>query len=155
MSVQAILRTRAELAMKPPFIRRSDSTAHNRAVNSPACPPFRSLRPGAAVLALALLAAGPAPAGDDRRDHERARAAVQSGQVLPLGTLLQQLQRTHPGQVLEVELERDSGRWVYELKLLQPGGRLLKLELDAATGTVLKARARGATRAPEPPPPAP
>ena len=56
---------------------------------------------------------------------------------------------------LMVELEREGGRWVYELKLLQPGGRVLKLELDAATGAVLKARARGATRAHEPPSPAP
>jgi hypothetical protein len=147
---------RPEPAVKAAFMRRSDSGADNRTVDSPACPPSPSLRPGAAaLLVLALLAAGPAPAGDDRRDHERARAAVQSGQVLPLATLLQQLQRSHPGQVLEVELEREGGRWVYELRLLQPGGRVLKLELDAATGAVLKARARGATRAPEPPPPAP
>jgi uncharacterized membrane protein YkoI len=44
--------------------------------------------------------------------------------------------------VLEVELERDDGRWIYELKLLQGGGQLLKLELDAATGQVLKVRSR-------------
>ena len=52
----------------------------------------------------------------------------------------------HPGQVLEVELERKaaagSGRWVYEIKLLQPSGGLLKLEVDAASARVLKARAR-------------
>ncbi len=100
------------------------------------------------MLALLLLVPG-AHAGGDRererdRDHERARAAVQAGQVLPLATLLQQLQRSHPGQVLEVELERDDGRWIYELKLLQGGGQLLKLELDAATGQVLKARSRPA-----------
>jgi uncharacterized membrane protein YkoI len=84
---------------------------------------------------------------DRERDHERARAAVQAGQVLPLATLLQQLQRSHPGQVLEVELERDDGRWIYELKLLQGGGQILKLELDAATGQVLKARSRPAPSA--------
>lgn len=133
-------------------MRRSDSGADNAAVDSLPCLPLPSLRPGAAVvLVLAMLAAGPAAAGEDRRDHERARAAVQSGQALPLATLLQQLQRSHPGEVLEVELERQGGRWVYELKLLQPGGRLLKLELDAATGAVLKARARDGARAPEPP----
>ena len=48
------------------------------------------------------------------------------------------MEREHPGQVLEVELEQEDGRWVYEVKLLQAGGRLMKLELDAGTGAVLK-----------------
>lgn len=133
-------------------MRRSDSNADNRRVNTP-CPRHHrpAWRPGLVVAWLVLLAwagAPPAQARDDARepahDHERARAAVQAGQVLPLATLLQRLQRSHPGQVLEVELEHDDGRWVYELRLLQPGGRLLKLELDAATGAVLKARPREA-----------
>lgn len=75
-------------------------------------------------------------------DHDRARAAVQAGQVLPLKTVLERLEREHPGQVLEVELEPEGGRWVYEVRLLQPGGRLVKLELDAGTGTLLKRRER-------------
>ena len=41
-----------------------------------------------------------------------------------------------------MELEREDGRWVYEIKLLQPGGRLVKLEVDAATGQVLRLRER-------------
>jgi uncharacterized membrane protein YkoI len=76
-------------------------------------------------------------------DHDRARDAVQAGQVLPLKTVLERLEREHPGQVLEVELERDDGRWIYDVKLLQAGGRLVKLELDAASGAVLKRRDRG------------
>lgn len=99
----------------------------------------------AAFLLFALLAAMAAvPVGADS-DQDRARAAVQSGQVLPLRTVLERLEREHPGQVLEVELEQqehDGGRWVYEIKLLQGGGRLLKLELDASTGEVLKRRVR-------------
>lgn len=102
-----------------------------------------------AVMLAAVLAA-PAARADDRRDHERARAAVQAGEVLPLPELLHRLQRTHPGQVLELELEREDGRWIYEVRLLQPGGQLVKLEVDAATAQVLQARPRRA----EPPRPA-
>ncbi|HMS80762.1 MAG TPA: PepSY domain-containing protein, partial [Burkholderiaceae bacterium] len=65
-----------------------------------------------------------------------------AGVVLPLRTLVERLAREHPGEVLEVELEREDGRWVYEIKLLQPGGRLVKLEVDAATGQVLRLRER-------------
>ncbi|MDO9092129.1 MAG: PepSY domain-containing protein [Rubrivivax sp.] len=92
-----------------------------------------------AVLATAL--ALPAAQASER-DHERARAAVQAGEVLPLATLLERLQRTHPGQVLELELERDNGRWIYEVKLLQANGQLMKLELDASTAQVLQVKRR-------------
>lgn len=71
-------------------------------------------------------------------EQDRARAAVQAGEVLPLRSLLERLEREHPGQVLEVELEQEDGLRIYEVKLLQPGGRLVKLELDAASGTLLR-----------------
>jgi uncharacterized membrane protein YkoI len=148
-----------EPAVKASFIAGSASRADNRGVNKPRHAQRRRARlragAGAVVALAALLAALPAPATDGRRaephDHERARAAVQAGAVLPLATLLQRLQRSHPGQVLEVELEQEHGRWIYELKLLQPGGRLLKLELDASTGAVLQTRARDTAPAPKSP----
>ena len=82
-----------------------------------------------------------APAHADS-DQDRARAAVQAGQVLPLKTLLERLERDVPGQVLEVELEQEGERWTYEVRLLQAGGRLVKLNVDAATGEVLQRRDR-------------
>lgn len=94
---------------------------------------------------IGLAALLPAPLarahGDD--DHERARAALRAGEVLPLATLLERLQRSHPGRVLAVELERDNGRWVYEVKLLQADGQLLKLALDARSGELLSQRRKG------------
>lgn len=93
----------------------------------------------------ALLACGflAAPVwASDRDDHERAMQAVQAGQVLPLTTVLERLGREHPGQVLEVELERDFGQWIYEIKLLSADGQLLKLKLDAGTAAVLGMKVR-------------
>jgi uncharacterized membrane protein YkoI len=75
-------------------------------------------------------------------DHDRARAALQSGEVLPLATVLERLQRRDPGEVLGVELEREDGRWVYEIRLLRPGGQLVRLELDARTADLLRERRR-------------
>jgi uncharacterized membrane protein YkoI len=83
-----------------------------------------------------------APPAAHLPDQDRARAAVQAGQAMPLKNVLEQLAKDHPGQVLEVELEHEHGRWVYEIKLLQAGGRLVKLELDAATGEVLRRKLR-------------
>ena len=95
-----------------------------------------------ALLAL-LLSIGSIPAAVSRegRDHDRARAALQAGEILPLSTVLERLGREQPGQVLEVELERDQGRWIYELKLLEAGG-LVKLKIDARSGEVLERRER-------------
>ena len=75
-------------------------------------------------------------------DHDRARRAVQAGQVLPLPTVLERLQREVPGQVLEVELEQERERWIYEIKLLTPAGQLTKVKLDARTAEVLRVRSR-------------
>lgn len=96
-------------------------------------------------LAVTFALATASPLAQARRDgdHDRARAAVQAGEALPLPAVLKQLERSHPGQVLEVELEREDGRWRYEVKLLQADGQLLKLVLDARTGAVLSERRRG------------
>lgn len=94
-----------------------------------------------AVMLLATLTGGPAAAGGkDDHDHDRARAAVRAGEVLPLPVLMERLQRTHPGEVFDVELEREDGRWIYELKLLEVGGRLIRLEVDAGTAEVLEVK---------------
>lgn len=79
-------------------------------------------------------------------DHDRARQALEAGEVLPLGTILERLERDHPGQVIDVELdlEKRDGveRWVYEVKLLRKGGALVKLEVDARTGGVISRKVK-------------
>lgn len=93
----------------------------------------------AAWLALGVL--WPATSwASDRDDHNQARAAVESGQVLPLKTVLAHLERQRPGNVLEVELERKGSGWVYEIKLLEANGQLARIKLDAKTGQILSAK---------------
>ena len=66
--------------------------------------------------------------------------------VAPLRSLLAQVHEDYPGQVLEVELEREEyGKgdiWVYEIKLLTAKGRVLKLEYDAVNLELLKIKGR-------------
>ena len=92
------------------------------------------------VLCLAALPAAAMAGGD--HDHDRARRAVEAGQVLPLPAVLEHLQRAVPGQVLEVELEQEGGRWIYEIKLITPAGQLTKVKLDARTAEVLRVKPR-------------
>jgi uncharacterized membrane protein YkoI len=88
----------------------------------------------AAVLSI-LLCTSPTQADDD---HEVARRAVQRGELLPLAKILEVMEREYPGRVLEVELDRDDGRYLYEIEVLLNDGRVIELTYDGKTGKVLE-----------------
>ena len=96
---------------------------------------------------LTALAAGAAwmipPAYSDDSDHELARQALQEGKVMPLRAVLDQVERSHNGQVIKIEFEHDDGRFIYELRLLHPNGEVSKLKVDAMDGRVLSVRRKG------------
>ena len=98
----------------------------------------------ALLLAAAVLAAPATLLAD--RDHDAARRALEDGKVLPLRRILDAAESQFGGSALEVELDDDDGRWIYEVKLLAPGGRIVKLKLDAATAEVLSAKGAGLGR---------
>ena len=92
------------------------------------------------ALAVAAATAGTAAQAAERGhgDHDLARQALERGQVLPLRTVLEKVEREYQGQVLKVEFEHDDGRFLYEIRLLQQDGRMAKLKIDAVDGRVLK-----------------
>lgn len=75
-------------------------------------------------------------ASDD--DREAARKLLQSGEILPLETILEKARAIQPGQVLEVEFESKRERYLYELEILDEAGVVYELKLDARTGELLK-----------------
>lgn len=75
-------------------------------------------------------------ASDD--DREAARKLLQSGDILPLETILEKARVVQPGQVLEVEFESKRERYIYELEILDEAGVVYELKLDARTGELLK-----------------
>jgi uncharacterized membrane protein YkoI len=103
----------------------------------------------AVLLTAFLLVAWAAPGRADGGDHERARRALEAGEVLPLRTVLDRVESEHPGQVMEVELEREDGVWIYEIKLLRADGALVKLEIDARDGSLRRVKERTKERAKE------
>lgn len=88
------------------------------------------------LAALALMALAP-NALADRVSHDEALRAVQAGQALPLARIMQIALQHAPGEIVEVELERDDGRLIYEVEVLGASGRVRKVEIDARTGAVL------------------
>lgn len=74
---------------------------------------------------------------DQDHSHDRARRATAAGEILPIAAIYERARLAGLGRILEAELDRSHGRWVYEIKVLSPEGRLFELKLDAATGRVL------------------
>lgn len=70
-------------------------------------------------------------------DYEMATEAVTRGDFMPLDQILDIVSLSHPGRLVELDLEMENGRWVYEVELITPQGRLIEVELDAATGDIL------------------
>ena len=88
------------------------------------------------TLALAILLASPAGAGQDD-----ARRAVRSGEARPLSEILSGLSGRYPGRVLDADIaERGGGEWTYGIRLLDPRGRVVELDVDARSGRVLRER---------------
>jgi uncharacterized membrane protein YkoI len=85
-----------------------------------------------AAMGVLLASAVPAPARADG-DHDRARRALEAGDIVGLDKLLAAVARDQPGRVVDVELERKGGSYVYEIKLIAPDGNRRKIKYDART----------------------
>ena len=74
------------------------------------------------------------PRDRDHGDNDRARAALQRGEILPITRILPMVAQHLPGDVVEVRLDTRRGRLDYEIKVLTPSGQVRRLLLDARTG---------------------
>ncbi|AJO79575.1 MULTISPECIES: PepSY domain-containing protein [Pseudomonas] len=91
-----------------------------------------------AKVALALLAFCSLALARDL-DQDEALRLRQQGVILPLEQLLQQALDRHPGaRLLEAELEEKHDVYIYEVELLTVDGVVRELDLEAATGRLLK-----------------
>lgn len=70
-------------------------------------------------------------------DYEEAQQLREAGTILPLEKILQKLQATHPGKVLEVELENKHGQLVYEIEILDSKGNVSKVKVNAKSGELI------------------
>jgi uncharacterized membrane protein YkoI len=93
-----------------------------------------------ALLLVVLLAvcAPPASARDRDRDQDRARNALLQGEIRPLSAVLKTVRDKVPGEIIEIELDREDTGWVYEVKVLTSNGRRKKVDVDAHSLDILK-----------------
>jgi hypothetical protein len=133
----------AEPVLNLPFIGGSGRARYNGGREQTMSTCRSHLAWSAACLAVLLLGCAGVAAARDDKDHDRARQAVQAGEILPLKLILERVGIAHPGQVMDVELERSDGRWQYEIRILAAGGTMSRLLVDARDGSVVDRKAIG------------
>ena len=80
--------------------------------------------------------------GKSREGHDIAREALERGEILPLETVLSEVRKAIRGEVVGVELEREHGTWVYEIKIIASGNFIVEVSVDARTAKVLETRGK-------------
>jgi uncharacterized membrane protein YkoI len=90
----------------------------------------------ATLAAVAILGSAFIPARADDDDAGRVRQAVEKGEIRPLSEILAVTREKLPGDVIGVEIEREDGRWRYELKVIDDQGHLFEVYVNAQSAVV-------------------
>jgi len=77
-----------------------------------------------------------ARADDDVTPADAARMQ-KSGEIISEEDLLKRVHSEFPGKVVETELERKGGRYIYEVEVVSEKGVKRELQFDAKTGELL------------------
>ena len=89
------------------------------------------------VISMVLAPLHAATADDD---HIEARRLLDSGEILPLEVILNNVRQTFPGTILDVELETEDGHIGYEVEILGPDGIVTEVYINARNGKVLSVK---------------
>lgn len=97
---------------------------------------FAAVLAASALPGVASAQRGPDSLGADwRARQDQARGGVQSGQLVPLGRVIEQIGRRTPGRVLDAGLEGPN----YRVRWATTDGRRIDFIVDARTGQILSA----------------
>ena len=70
-------------------------------------------------------------------DHIEAKRLLNSGEIMALDDILKIIKQTYPGKLLEVELEKEHKKIVYEVEILGTDGIVREIYIDAKTGKLI------------------
>ncbi len=74
-------------------------------------------------------------------DQDKAMAAVRSGEIVPLASVLKTVEKSVPGDVLNIDLSHDVvGSWNYKITVLTPQGYYRDVNVDAGSNNVTSIR---------------
>jgi len=72
--------------------------------------------------------------------QDKAREAMKSGRIVSLSVIRKQVQKNFPGKIIDVRLFEPKNKnlpYIYRVKVLRKDGKLLILNLNAATAQIV------------------
>lgn len=87
---------------------------------------------------LALLLAVPVMLYADDIGQSEARKLREAGTILSLSDIIDIAYGYKRGEVIDSELERDDGMYIYEIEILDDSGRVWELDFDASSGEIIE-----------------
>ena len=70
--------------------------------------------------------------------HNQVKALLDSGKIISAEALIKDAMKRKAGRLLELELEVEEGRYMYEVEIIDDQGVVWELYYDARTGEFLK-----------------
>ena len=86
---------------------------------------------------IALLFGVTSTLADNETDQDKALRLKTEGEILPLEAILEKAKTVRAGKVLEAELEKKNGGYIYEIEIIADDGSIWELKYDAKTATLL------------------
>lgn len=77
------------------------------------------------------------PALSSADSHQQLHGEVRRGELVPLEQIFDWLEAHYLGDILDVELERDDGEVLYEIRMVGPQGQIVEFEFDALSGQLM------------------
>ncbi len=71
-------------------------------------------------------------------DQDDVLRLKREGKILPLETILKKVKVLQTGKILEVELEQEHGRYIYEIEILTEEGAVWEFKYDAQSAKLLE-----------------
>jgi uncharacterized membrane protein YkoI len=71
-------------------------------------------------------------------DHGEAFRLRQQAEIMPLEQIIRNLALQPTDRILEIESEFEDDQHIYEIEYVTRQGQILKIEVDAKTGEILK-----------------
>ncbi|GEQ97760.1 hypothetical protein JCM17844_13970 [Iodidimonas gelatinilytica] len=76
-------------------------------------------------------------------EQDSAREEMLEGKIKSYSDIVRRARRAVPGRVVGQDLQRAGrDRWVYRIKVLQEGGKVASVTLDAHTGRILSVKGK-------------
>lgn len=89
------------------------------------------------ILLISLMILSPIQIVRADDDYIEARRLLESGEILPLESILKNVRKVAPGKILEVDIEKEDGQIVYEIEVLSENGIVRKIYINARNGKLI------------------